>query len=420
MGKEKILVIAHGHPDFVKGGGEKAAYNLYKGYKEHPDVEKTWFLARINRGTHPTGMINKYKPDEYLWDQSVYDWFYLKAVERNSVFMWFKQLIESLQPTIVHAHHYAHIGLEYLSIIKQINPSIKIVFTLHEYMALCYKEGQMLKTYNNELCFESNLESCRTCFPDRTKEDFWLRNHRFKSFFEYVDLFISPSEFLKKRYIDWGLPEDKIVVIENGLENIESVPPRKIKEGEKRNRFGFFGQINQYKGLDVVLRGLHSLPLKQRKEIVLEINGIISPNIKEEIESLMEPLIKEGIVIFSGPYHSYELRDRMATVDWVIVPSIWWENSPVVIQEAFACGRPVLVSNIGGMAEKVKHGVNGLHVPVENPVVWVETMLDVSEDENLWDKLRNGITKPLDYKECADKHIKVLKRISYEGSFDRY
>ena len=46
----------------------------------------------------------------------------------------------------------------------------------------------------------------------------------------------------------------------------------------------------------------------------------------------------------------------MASVDWVVVPSIWWENSPLVIQEAFGYGRPVICSDIGGMAEKVTDG----------------------------------------------------------------
>ena len=54
----------------------------------------------------------------------------------------------------------------------------------------------------------------------------------------------------------------------------------------------------------------------------------------------------------------------MAEIDWVVVPSIWWENSPLVIQEAFLHGRPVICSDIGGMAEKVEHEVNGLHFRV--------------------------------------------------------
>ena len=57
----------------------------------------------------------------------------------------------------------------------------------------------------------------------------------------------------------------------------------------------------------------------------------------------------------------------MAEVDWVVVPSIWWENAPLVIQEAFRHRRPVICGDIGGMAEMVRDGVDGLHAPVERP-----------------------------------------------------
>ena len=66
-------------------------------------------------------------------------------------------------------------------------------------------------------------------------------------------------------------------------------------------------------------------------------------------------------VRFMGPYRSQELPRLMREVDWVIVPSTWWENSPVVIQEAFFHGRPIITSDIGGMAEKVRDGVDGMH-----------------------------------------------------------
>jgi glycosyltransferase involved in cell wall biosynthesis len=58
----------------------------------------------------------------------------------------------------------------------------------------------------------------------------------------------------------------------------------------------------------------------------------------------------------------------MRSVDWVVVPSTWWENSPLVIQEARVTGTPILASNIGGMAEKVRDGVDGLHFLAGSPL----------------------------------------------------
>ena len=78
-------------------------------------------------------------------------------------------------------------------------------------------------------------------------------------------------------------------------------------------------------------------------------------------------------------------------VDWVIVPSIWWENSPLVIQEAFHFGRPVICSDIGGMAEKVADGVDGLHFRANDATSLAETMRRAMEDAGLWHRLPSSI-----------------------------
>jgi glycosyltransferase involved in cell wall biosynthesis len=251
--KHRILVMAHAHPDFSLGGGELAAYNLFKAYREHRSVEEAWFLGRADRGRGPTGAIRLRRPNEYLWEQGVHDWHMMKAANQESLTTWFADLIRALRPTIVPTHHYAHLGLEYLRVIKQVDPGIRIYLTLHEYMAICRNNGQMVKTGGMKLCSRESFDDCRQCFPEQTAEDFWLRKHYFQSHFKLVDGFVSPSEFLRQRYIQWGLKPEEIVVIENGQPDEDRLAARALGKGMKRNRFGFFGQITPFKGLDVVL-----------------------------------------------------------------------------------------------------------------------------------------------------------------------
>jgi glycosyltransferase involved in cell wall biosynthesis len=412
--QHRILVMAHAHPDFSLGGGELAAYNLFKAYKALPEVTDAWYLGRADRGRGPTGHISMRRNNEYLWEQAVHDWHAMKAVHQDSLTTWFADLVRELRPTVVHTHHYAHLGLEYLRVIKQLNPDIRLVMTLHEYMAICRNNGQMIKTGSFKLCSRESFDECHQCFPDKTPEDFWLRKHYFQSHFKLVDQFIAPSEFLRQRYIDWGLPADKIVVIENGQSGEPPLPPRPLAEGETRNRFGFFGQINPYKGLDVVLQALHDMPKAERKKIVLEVHGAnleLQPTeYREKVERLREPLIQQGVVHWAGPYQPHELRARMAGIDWVVVPSIWWENSPMVIQEAFVCGRPLLVSDIGGMKEKVRDGVDGLHVPAGNLLSWGRTLTQAANLSAEWMTLRSGIAKPLNGAACAAEHCRLWVR----------
>lgn len=411
--KPRILVMAHAHPDFSLGGGEIAAYNLFKAYKQLPEVEDAWFLARADRGRGASGNISLRRPNEYLWEQAVHDWFSMRPVHRESVTTWFADLIRGLKPTVVHTHHYAHLGLEYLRVIKQVDPAIRIVMTLHEYMAICNNNGQMIKTGSFKLCSRESFDECRQCFPEKTAEDFWLRKHRYQEYFALVDQFVSPSEFLRQRYIAWGIPADKIVVIENGQSDEAPLPPRPLAEGETRNRFGFFGQINPYKGLDVLLEALHLMKKKERKQIVLEVHGANleyqADAYREKIIKLREPLIEEGVVRWVGPYQPHELRRRMAGVDWVVVPSIWWENSPMVIQEAFVCGRPLLVSDIGGMAEKVRDGIDGKYVVAGSALSWRNQLIATLNVE-MWELCQSGIVASDSFDACAKKHLRFLQK----------
>ena len=410
---QRILVMAHAHPDFSLGGGELAAYQLFKAYREQPDVEEAWFLGRADRGRGASGAITLRRPNEYLWEQAVHDWHLMKAAHQDSLTTWFADLIRGLKPTVVHTHHYAHLGLEYLRVIKQVDPSIRIVMTLHEYMAICSNNGQMVKTGSSKLCSRESFDECSKCFPSKTPEDFWLRKQYFQRHFEFVDQFIAPSEFLRQRYIDWGLDPEQIVVIENGQSDEAPLPPRPLKEGETRNRFAFFGQINPFKGLDVVLEALTEMPKAERKNIVLEVHGANLEHqpqeFQDKIEKLRAPLIKQGVVQWVGPYLPDELRARMATVDWVVVPSIWWENSPMVIQEAFVCGRPLLVSAIGGMREKVRDGLDGFHVSPRNVSAWGDTISRLAtENPEKWEHVAKNIHLPLTYQQCASRHIEQI------------
>jgi glycosyltransferase involved in cell wall biosynthesis len=88
-------------------------------------------------------------------------------------------------------------------------------------------------------------------------------------------------------------------------------------------------------------------------------------------------------VTFHGAYESEELPKLMADIDWLVVPSVWWENSPLVIQEAFNHKVPVIVSDIGGMAEKVEHGVNGLHFRAGKASSLAESMSQILDDSVL-------------------------------------
>ena len=253
----KAMVIAHAHPDFSVGGAEIAAYNLFRTLKARSGFGESIFLARSDLASQAHGSIMLRRPGEYLWRQDVGDWFRLRAQNPTAVMGAFREFLRTERPEVVFLHHYVHIGVEVLREIKLTLPDCVLIVTLHEYFAICNRQGQMVKNNTRKLCHRESLEDCSNCFPERTPQDFWLRKHYIQKHFEFADAFVSPSEFLRKRYIEWGIPAEHIVVIENG-QPVSPAPP--LKDGaanpaRARIRFGFFGQITEYKGMEISTSG---------------------------------------------------------------------------------------------------------------------------------------------------------------------
>ena len=101
----------------------------------------------------------------------------------------------------------------------------------------------------------------------------------------------------------------------------------------------------------------------------------------------------------------------MSSADWIVVPSIWWENSPVVIQEAFRAGKPVIGSNLGGIAEKVQDGVNGLLFRVGDATDLAAT-LRRSGDDDVRASMR--IPSPATPNDIASAHLALYGRYRAE------
>ena len=411
MNKKRVLIVVHGHPDLNKGGGEIAAYNLYQALNERTDYEALFLGKGKTSAYHGGTPFSARAENEFLFYSEAFDFFKFSQHESNKHIFWlrFRELIEELKPTIVHFHHYLHLGLEALRVVKNVDPDIKIVLTLHEYLAICHNSGQMIKT-NKKLCYSASPADCQLCFPDQTAQNFFLRELYIKSFFHLVDKFISPSEFLKERYVNWGIESEKIAVIENGQTPVED---NESPEAAKPNRFAYFGQFTQFKGLDVLLEAIDLLPKQVRKAIHLDVHGLgleIQPKpFQKKVGRLLKKL--SGSVTNHGAYEPYELGKLMQDVDWVVVPSSWWENSPLVIQEAFNHKKPVICSDIGGMAEKVQDGVDGLHFRASKATSLSGVIEKAANNSVLYAQLVANIRAPISHLKNAEEHHKLYSAI---------
>jgi len=410
----RVLIVSHGHPSFSKGGGELAAYHLYQGINTATGNE-AWFVARapedlLHLGT-PIAALNE---REYLIAGNA-DLQHLTATIPLGEESDFSFMLQQIQPDVIHFHHYIFLGVEMIRAAKRICPKAAIVLTLHEYIAICMNNGLMVKS-DGRLCHHYSPRECHLCFPKIPAEEFFLREQYIKSFFRLVNGFISPSSFLRDRYVAWGLNPDQIEVLENVSPDGGMVPLRQLHGRDLRTRFAYFGQINPFKGVDVILEAFALLSKKIRKQVTLDIFGSALSNQAGEFQEKIQALINRcgGRVRFHGPYEPEEMSRLMAEVDWVIMGSVWWENSPMVIQEAFKYGRPVIAPDIGGMAEKARTGHGGLNYRARDSISLANTIKRIVEQPDLFDQVQSTLPERSSAADITQRHLDLYQRIANE------
>jgi glycosyltransferase involved in cell wall biosynthesis len=414
----RTLVISHGHPDFSIGGAELASYNLFRGLQEL-DGSNAYYLARasspVKRHRQTPMMSLRHGEREIFLHADDYDDFWLSNRAIDDLTGAFSRYLTDVNPEVVHFHHVLGLGVEAIFQVRKILPDARIVVTFHEYLAICPNHGQMVKTAKNRLCHQASPADCNACFPSISPGELFKRETFIKAHLGLSDHYVSPSNFLIDRYVKWGLPAEKFSMIENGIDIARVAPPRELAAGGRRARFGFFGQVTEFKGLPVLLDAITRIPdVVWGDDAALCIFGGNLDNqpapFRKHFEELLEKAGRRAK--FYGSYRSEELPQLMQQVDWVVVPSIWWENSPIVIQEALLHGRPLICSDIGGMAEKVQPRRDGLHFRVGSAEDLADRLAEALGDAGLWSRLRAGMQKPVSHREVAERHLALYRKLA--------
>jgi len=171
-------------------------------------------------------------------------------------------------------------------------------------------------------------------------------HHKIFHIYELIDVFISPSMFLKNKVEEMGF-KGKIIYLPNFV-NLEDYKPQ---YDWQENSIVYFGRLSKEKGLFTLIEAMKGLNTK------LKIIG--EGPIKESLESRVRSLELKNIE-FLGYKAGEELKDEIRKSMFVILPSEWYENNPRCIIEGFALGKPAIGARIGGIPELVKDNETGL------------------------------------------------------------
>jgi len=413
----RILFLLHAHPDLQAGGTEIFARDLFRTLRRDHGMQGL-FLAGTAAHQRPPSPGTPFQTvgaeaDELLLWTGGFDPFHLSQTDLHGVAPPLAALLAELRPDVVHIHHLMTLGVEVVGLIRRVLPGVPIVMTLHDYYPICANDGQMVTTAG-ALCHMAAPDACARCFPAQGMTEWRLRSLHVGGALAMVDHFIAPSRFLRDRYVAWGLAADRISVVPNGLPEIAAAPHR-VAAGGRRDRFAFFGHINRFKGATVALTASARL---SREGVAhrLALHGGTDHQAPETLERFGRALDAAPASRHFGGYRRADMPRLMAEADWVVFPSEWWENAPLVITEAFAHRRPVIATAIGGVAELVSHEVNGLHVPVSDPVALAAAMARAVAEPALWERLTSGIAPPVSVAASAATHRALYETLCHQAT----
>lgn len=288
----------------------------------------------------------------------------------------FRELVERVDPDVVHVGHLNHLSTSLVSVAAQ--RSIPVVFTLHDYWLACPR-GQFLQvvpegqTVGWATCDGQDDEKCaRNCYSrffsgsagEQAKDvaawtDWVARRMRHvRDIAEQIDVFLCPSRCLLDRFHrQFRLPLVKLQFLPYGFDR-ERLIGRRRTAGEPFT-FGYIGTHIPAKGVHLLLQAFGAV----RSECRLRIFGRALHPETTALRAIAAALPGDAgrRVEWLPEYRNEQIvREVFDRIDAIVVPSLWVENAPLVIHEAQGAGVPVITGDVGGMAELVHHEQNGL------------------------------------------------------------
>lgn len=392
----RVLHVIHDFLPRHRAGSQIYVYNLCRQLSRRHDVTVLCaeydprrphgaLVRRSYRGTPVVELINN-------WAFSRFE----ETYRSGAINARLRQVLLETAPDVVHVHNLATLSLDLPALAAALG--IPVVATLHDYTLVCPAGGQCVHVAERHVCRQLDPGRCSRCFAQsaygrQLSLGPWARAagllaglaHRaglggllpaaggalgrlsvggvpaaaiarrlehLVAVYEAVELFVSPSRALADDLVRFGLPAAKVRVSDYGFPPLARRPRRRAG---RRLRIGFVGTLVWHKGVHVLIEAAASLPRAAFE--VLVFGG--TETFPAYVASLRHAA--RGLPVrFMGGFGEDEAAGVYAQLDVLVVPSLWPENSPLVIHEARQAGVVVVGSRHGGTVERVRHERDGL------------------------------------------------------------
>ena len=332
--------------------------------------------------------------------------------------------LDAFRPEVVHVQHLLNLSAGILAEARRRGAAT--VLTLHDYWLSCPRDGLRMKadgtlcrTMDHGVCgacladspylvpplqrglsaaareaglgaqlhrlhavaprvVEKGLALARRLAPPRPSDlarDMDGRAQRLREMADDVGVFLAPTTFARDRGVEFGLDPRKVRVRPLGA----VTGPAVARPAKARRRIGFVGTLAPHKGVDVLVRAFRAL---SGPDLTLDLHGGVTTH-PAYVADLRRAAAGDERIRFHGPFPEGEQPQVLSSIDLLVLPSVWWENSPLTVLEALAAGIPVVASAIGGLPEIVAHEDTGLLVPPGDAGALLKALEDVTEGRRL-------------------------------------
>lgn len=322
-----------------------------------------------------------------------------------------RELIKAERPDIAHLHIFQHqISPSILKVLK--DEGIPIVYTVHDLKPVCLNYKMLNE---NGICEKCLGEKYYNCLKNKCVKGSYLFSgvntiegyvHKVLKSYEYIDYYITPSNFYREMLIKSGIDKDKIEHIPNFIDSRDYVPNYEFED-----YFIYVGRLSEEKGVETLIKAMEHV-----NESKLKIVGT-GPMEKKLKDLVVERKIEN--VEFLGFKSGMELKNIVSKSKFMVIPSEWYENGPMSVLEAMAMGKAIIGANIGGIPEMIEENENGLLFKsgdISDINVKLNHILNSDECIKKFGKRSRGlIEKKYDSKVHYEKIINVYKKFYHKN-----
>lgn len=351
-------------------------------------------------------------------------------------------LYRSFRPDLVHVHHFGYLSTATAT--AAFDEGIPVVFTPTDYWALC-PTSQLLR-HDLTLCNgPTNVAKCLKCYsavfqrarpyqrlfetvpepltrwavralapalarvfwPARAVHEVAERAAWNLGILRRLARILAPTHFLLERFVENGVPRELLVHLPYGL-NLARLGQVERHRPSSPLQVGFVGAIDRHKGTHVLVEAFRRLGREAPAELRIYGNPEHNPDYTREVQVLAA---QDTRIRFCGTFPPSEFGRVLAELDVLVIPSIWYENLPLVLLSALAARLPVIVSDMPGLAEVVRHSENGLVVPANDPAALASALERCWREPELLPRLARQAPQVKSLETYADEVLGVYEAV---------